>query len=121
MIEAMACGTPVLAFRHGSVSEIVDQGVTGAVVDTMDEAVMMLPRVIALDRRAVRRRFEQRFSSARMANDYVAVYRSLLERPSISERETTLPLPRPVLPKGLNGNGPNGDRGRRVPETVEQF
>jgi hypothetical protein len=49
----------------------------------MDEALRMLPRVLALDRRAVRRRFEQRFSSARMAADYVAVYRSLLERPSI--------------------------------------
>ena len=72
MIEAMACGTPVLAFRHGSVSEIIDQGVTGAIVDTMDEAVMMLPQVLALDRHAVRRRFEQRFSSARMAKDYVA-------------------------------------------------
>jgi glycosyltransferase involved in cell wall biosynthesis len=118
MIEAMACGTPVLAFRHGSVSEIIDQGVTGAIVDTMDEAVMMLPRVIALDRRTVRRRFEQRFSSARMATDYVAVYRSLLKRPSISERETAVPLPRPLLAKDLNGNGPRGDRARRVPETV---
>jgi hypothetical protein len=83
----------------GSVSEIIDQGVTGAIVDTMDEAVQMLPRVTALDRRAVRRRFEQRFSSVRMANDYVAVYRSLLKRPSISERETTVPMPRPVLEK----------------------
>ncbi len=92
MIEAMACGTPVLAFRHGSVSEIVDQGVTGAIVDTVDEAVRILPQVLALDRRAVRRRFEQRFSSARMAEDYIAVYRSLLERPSLSDRETTLPL-----------------------------
>ncbi len=55
MIEAMAFGTPVLAFRQGSVSEIVDQGVTGAIVDTMDEAVRMLPQVLALDRRAVRR------------------------------------------------------------------
>jgi hypothetical protein len=62
----------------------------------MDEAVRMLPQVLALDRRAVRRRFEQRFSSARMASDYVALYRSLLERPSILERETTVPLPRPV-------------------------
>jgi glycosyltransferase involved in cell wall biosynthesis len=79
MIEAMACGTPVLAFRHGSVSEIIDQGVTGAIVDTMDEAVRMLPRVIALDRRAVRRRFEQRFSSVRMAKDYAVVYCSLLK------------------------------------------
>ena len=94
MIEAMACGTPVLAFRQGSVAEIIDQGVTGAIIDTMDEAMMILPRVIALDHRAVRRRFEQRFSSARMATDYVAVYRSLLKRPSISERETTVPMPR---------------------------
>jgi hypothetical protein len=83
--------------------------------------VMMLPRVIALDRRAVRRRFERRFSSARMANDYVAVYRSLLKRPSISERETTVPLPRQVLPKELNGNGPHGDRGRRAAEMLDLF
>ena len=90
MIEAMACGTPVLAFRNGSVPEIIDQGVTGAIVNTMDEAVMMLPRVIALDRRAVRRRFEERFSAVRMATDYVALYRSLLERRSILEGETTV-------------------------------
>ena len=117
MIEAMACGTPVLAFRRGSVSEIIDQGVTGAIVDTMDEAVMMLPRVMELDRRAVRRRFEQRFSSVLMANDYVAVYRSLLKQPSISEFETTVPMPRPVLEKKLNGQGLNGDRAYRAAET----
>ena len=58
MIEAMACGTPVLAFRCGSVPEIIDHGVTGLIVDTMDEAIGMLPEVLALDRRAVRRRFE---------------------------------------------------------------
>ena len=86
MIEAMACGTPVLAFRHGSVSEIVDQGVTGAVVDTMDEAVRMLPRVIALDRRAVRRRFEQRFSSARMAKNYGSTVRCSSGRPCRNAR-----------------------------------
>ena len=119
VIEAMACGTPVLAFRHGSVSEIIDQGVTGVIVDTMDEAVMMLPRVIALDRRAVRRRFEQRFSSVRMAKDYVAVYRSLLKRPSISERETTVPLPRPGLERESNGQELHDERKRRVPETVD--
>jgi glycosyltransferase involved in cell wall biosynthesis len=117
MIEAMACGTPVLAFRRGSVSEIIDQGVTGAIVDTMDEAVMMLPRVMELDRRAVRRRFEQRFSSVLMANDYVAVYRSLLKQPSISEFETTVPMPRPVLEKKLNGQGLNGDRAYRAAAT----
>jgi glycosyltransferase involved in cell wall biosynthesis len=117
MIEAMACGTPVLAFRRGSVSEIIDQGGTGAIVDTMEEAVRMLPQVLAFDRRAVRRRFEQRFSSARMATDYVALYRSLLKRTSISERETTVPRPRPVLEKKLNGQGLRGDRARRAAET----
>jgi glycosyltransferase involved in cell wall biosynthesis len=117
MIEAMACGTPVLAFRRGSVSEIIDQGVTGAVVDTMEEAARMLPQVLALDRHAVRRRFEQRFSSARMATDYVALYRSLLKWSSISERETTVPLPRPVVETKSNGHGPHGDRARRPAET----
>src|SRR5476649_1311743 len=79
MIEAMACGTPVLAFRCGSVPEIVDEGITGAIVDTMEEAIAALPRVMALDRKKVRQRFEQRFSATRMAKDYVGVYRSLLE------------------------------------------
>ena len=65
----------------------------------MDEAVMMLPRVMELHRHAVRRRFEQRFSSARMAADYVAVYHSLLKRRSILERETTVPTPWPVVEK----------------------
>ena len=78
MIEAMACGTPVLAFRCGSVPEIVDDGVTGAIVDTMEQAISALPHVMALDRKKVRQRFEQRFSAARMAKDYVGVYRSLL-------------------------------------------
>jgi glycosyltransferase involved in cell wall biosynthesis len=81
MIEAMACGTPVLAFRCGSVSEVVDNGVTGQIVDTEDEAIRKLPHVLSLDRRAVRRRFEERFSVTRMAKDYIQVYRSLMKRP----------------------------------------
>jgi glycosyltransferase involved in cell wall biosynthesis len=117
MIEAMACGTPVLAFRRGSVAEIIDQGVTGGIVDTMDEAMRMLPRVIALDRHAVRRRFEQRFSSARMATDYVALYRSLLEQSSIPERQMTVPPLRPELEKKSNGQGLHGDRARHAAET----
>jgi glycosyltransferase involved in cell wall biosynthesis len=78
MIEAMACGTPVLAFRCGSVPEIVEDGITGAIVETIDEAIAALPRVIALDRKKVRQRFDQRFSATRMAKDYVGIYRSLL-------------------------------------------
>jgi glycosyltransferase involved in cell wall biosynthesis len=96
MIEAMSCGTPVLAFRQGSVPEIVDDGVTGRIVDTMEEAIVALPEVIALDRRAVRRRFEERFSAARMAKDYVSVYRSLLKRDRAEHRrgaDMSLPVP----------------------------
>ena len=112
MIEAMACGTPVLAFRQGSVPEIIDPGVSGALVDTMEEAVRMLPQVIALDRHAVRRRFEQRFSSARMATDYVAIYCSLLKQTSILQCETPASPPRTVLEKKLNGGGLPGDQVR---------
>lgn len=78
MIEAMACGTPVLAFRCGSIPEIVEDGITGAIVETMEEAIAALPAVIALDRKKVRQRFEQRFSARRMAQDYVGIYRSLI-------------------------------------------
>ena len=74
MIEAMACGTPVLAFRHGAVAEVIDEGVTGYVVDTVEEGIAALGRVLALDRRQVRQRFEERFSVRRMAHDYVKIY-----------------------------------------------
>jgi len=93
MIEAMACGTPVLAFRCGSVPEIVEDGITGAIVETMDEAIAALPRVIALDRKKVRQRFEQRFSATRMAKDYVGIYRSLLAKAAESEQQETEPSP----------------------------
>jgi glycosyltransferase involved in cell wall biosynthesis len=114
MIEAMACGTPVVAFRRGSVREVIDEGVTGAIVGTTDEAIAMLPRVLALDRRAIRKRFEERFTSTRMASDYVALYRSLLAGPYISARE--LPAPVPIVEERLNGKAPIGDRGSRAPE-----
>jgi glycosyltransferase involved in cell wall biosynthesis len=87
MIEAMACGTPVLAFRCGSVAEIVEEGVTGAIVESMEEAIAALPRVIRLDRKRVRQRFEQRFSATRMAKDYVGIYRSLLAKSAECEQQ----------------------------------
>ncbi len=74
LIEAMANGTPVIAFRRGSVSEIVDDGVTGFIVDSVDEAVAAVPLAKTLDRGAIRRRFEERFSVERMAQDYLALY-----------------------------------------------
>ena len=83
MIEAMACGTPVLAFRRGSVEEVVDHGVTGHIVDSIEDAILTLPRIVALNRRTVRRRFEDRFTSRRMAKDYLRVYKSLHARPNL--------------------------------------
>jgi glycosyltransferase involved in cell wall biosynthesis len=75
MIEAMACGTPVLAWRRGSVAEVIEDGVTGFIVDDMDEAEAALAKLVRLDRRRCRARFEARFSVARMARDYVETYR----------------------------------------------
>jgi glycosyltransferase involved in cell wall biosynthesis len=77
MIEAMACGTPVIAFNHGSVPEIVDHGATGFVVSNEDEAVRAVGRLETLSRASIRNRFERRFSSQRMATDYLALYRQL--------------------------------------------
>jgi glycosyltransferase involved in cell wall biosynthesis len=77
MIEAMSCGTPVIAWRHGSVPEIVEDGITGFIVDSVDAAVSALPRAAALDRTRVRNRFDERFSAARMTRDYLSVYRAL--------------------------------------------
>lgn len=76
-IEAMACGTPVIAFGSGSVPEVVDHGVSGLIVSSVDEAVAAIERVGSLDRRLVRATFETRFSVERMARDYVAIYERL--------------------------------------------
>jgi glycosyltransferase involved in cell wall biosynthesis len=87
MIEAMACGTPVIAFRSGSVPEVVDDGVTGFVVDGEEEAVQAIGRLGELDRRQVRAHFEQRFTAKRMAKEYVRHYEMLVAaRPKLSER-----------------------------------
>ena len=77
MIEAMACGTPVIAFDRGSVPEIIEDGVSGFIVQDEAQAVAAIDRVPALSRAAVRRNFEQRFSAERMAEDYLALYRRL--------------------------------------------
>jgi len=77
MIEAMACGTPVIAFRSGSVPEVIDDGVTGFIVEGEEEAVDAVKRACTLDRRKVRERFEARFTARRMAQDYVRLYHQL--------------------------------------------
>ena len=77
MIEAMACGTPVIAFNRGSVPEIVEDGVTGFIVEDVESAIAAVSRLHTLDRGRVRQRFEERFTARRMARDYLDVYRTL--------------------------------------------
>jgi glycosyltransferase involved in cell wall biosynthesis len=79
MIEAMACGTPVIAFNRGSVPEVIDDGVTGFVVEDVGGAIGSVDRLSHLSREGVRRRFEERFTARRMALDYLAAYRALME------------------------------------------
>jgi len=79
MIEAMACGTPVIAFNRGSVPEVVDDGVTGFIVEDELGAIGAVQRLADLDRAGVRRRFEQRFTARRMAQEYLSVYRAVGE------------------------------------------
>jgi glycosyltransferase involved in cell wall biosynthesis len=79
MIEAMACGTPVIAFNRGSVAELVDDGETGFVVEDDTSAIAAVRRVGELSRPAIRKRFEERFTARRMANDYLKVYRGLID------------------------------------------
>jgi len=80
MIEAMACGTPVVAYRYGSAPEVIDDGVTGFLVDNEDQAVAAVDRAQALDRKLVRRRFDRRFSAVAMARGYLDLYADRLAR-----------------------------------------
>jgi glycosyltransferase involved in cell wall biosynthesis len=77
MIEAMACGTPVVAFDHGSVREVLEDGVTGFIVDDMRQAIAATRRALTLDRRRIRQTFERRFSARRMAKEYLQLYDAL--------------------------------------------
>jgi glycosyltransferase involved in cell wall biosynthesis len=90
MIEAMACATPVIAYRSGSVPEVVDEGVTGFVVDDIEGATAAVGRLDEIDRDGVRAAFERRFDVARMARDYLAVYERLIREP---EPRTTASIP----------------------------
>lgn len=95
MIEAMACGTPVIAYHHGSVPEVIQHGVTGFIVENQDEAVKAVNRVVGLDRSLCRRAFEQRFTVSRMARNYLSVYQDLVHsfpRPKV----VSLPLRAPT-------------------------
>ena len=78
MIEAMACGTPVIAYRGGAVPEVMEEGHTGFIVEGLEDAVEAVRRVPELSRKRCREVFDQRFTAARMAHDYVQVYERLI-------------------------------------------
>ena len=90
MIESMACGTPVIAYRSGSVPEVIAEGVSGFVVDDIESATKAVARLDELDRSAVRADFERRFSAERMAHDYLDVYERLI---ADYRRSHTVPVP----------------------------
>jgi glycosyltransferase involved in cell wall biosynthesis len=80
MIEAMACGTPVIAYRGGALPEVIEEGHTGFIVEGLEDAVEAVRRVPELSRKRCREIFDQRFTAARMAHDYVRVYERLIKR-----------------------------------------
>jgi glycosyltransferase involved in cell wall biosynthesis len=88
MIEAMACGTPVIAFPNGSVPEIIDHEVTGLIVDSVESAVDAVGKVQTISRRGCRERFESRFTDLRMAREYVEMYKRVVpKRPEAGSRD----------------------------------
>jgi glycosyltransferase involved in cell wall biosynthesis len=100
MIEAMACGTPTIAFRCGSVPEVLRSGVTGYIVSDMNEAIRAVPRVASLSRAVCRREFEKRFTASRMAKDYIRIYEEVLAGRSAGGIEV-LPETEPELDTSL--------------------
>ena len=89
MIEAMACGTPVIAFRRGSVPEVIEDRVTGFIVDDEEGAVQAVGRLAELDRAGVRAAFERRFTSKRMAQEYVGYYEMLVGKAAPAQIDGT--------------------------------
>jgi glycosyltransferase involved in cell wall biosynthesis len=97
MVEALACGTPVIAYRCGSVPEIIEDGVTGFIVADLEGAVRAVERVSTLSRARCRQVFEERFSASRMAQDYLRVYQSLVAEREMVLRPDLRPTSRHIL------------------------
>ncbi|QBR70722.1 glycosyl transferase [Beijerinckiaceae bacterium] len=98
MIEAMSAGTPVIAWPNGSVPEVVTDGVSGRIVDSVEAAAEAAKQIAQMDRHVVRTEFEKRFTAARMARDYVAAYRSLLARASQKDDMVSLTVESELAP-----------------------
>jgi glycosyltransferase involved in cell wall biosynthesis len=101
LIESLACGTPVLAYRRGSIPEIIEDGVTGFVCEGLDEMTAAIQRIPEIDRGRCRLAFEQRFTVKRMAQDYVRLYERVLGKTCQKEAESTSFAPWPLLSTGV--------------------
>ena len=112
MIEAMSAGTPVIAWRCGSAPEVIADGVTGVIVDSVEAAAAAVPIVSQMSRSGVRAEFERRFTAERMARDYVGAYRTLLARRAARVNPAAAWAPRaaPAF---------NGERQRAAPSILE--
>ena len=107
MIEAMACGTPVIARSRGSVPEIIEHGATGFVINDLEEGVQAVKKIHRINRKCCRLTFEERFSAVRMAKDYVAVYAELIQANAKRELTSNLvSLNKNQLNFEIDGNGP---------------
>ncbi|OYV67028.1 MAG: hypothetical protein B7Z74_10210 [Deltaproteobacteria bacterium 21-66-5] len=104
MIEAMSCGLPVIAWRRGSVPEIIDDGVSGLIVEDVEGAVRAVERLGELSRERCRATFDKRFTAARMAGDYLRIYRNLAMKPEtfLTSPQCISFNPRPAAPAGAN-------------------
>ncbi len=122
LIEAMACGTPIIAFRKGSTAEVINDGVSGFIVDDVDSAVAAVRRLGNFDRAGARACFERRFTIERVARDYLNIYRNLpgLRTGAEASLALTIPPPKPVskpmFPAALQRLG---HASKRCPETRE--
>jgi glycosyltransferase involved in cell wall biosynthesis len=103
MIEAMACGTPVVAFRRGSVPEVIDDNVTGFIVESIDGSLRALDKIEHFDRSRCRSVFEKRFSAARMAADYVKIYEGLMKTQGRARLAEAAKIPRVGFSASTNG------------------
>jgi glycosyltransferase involved in cell wall biosynthesis len=117
LIEALACGTPVLAYRRGSIPEVIDDGVTGFVSENLSEMAASVERLASIDRRNCRAAFEERFTADRMARDYVALYERIIENEAARGFSKAQAIGARSLSHGLtNGtsNGVHPERALRV-------
>jgi glycosyltransferase involved in cell wall biosynthesis len=109
IIEAMACGTPVVAYRQGAIPELIEDGISGFIVDNLDEAVQALHRIPSVDRRRCRARFEERFNVTRMAHDYMSIYERLINAPYVAHGNGKSDVSSALTPlTNFNGRVNNG-------------